>query len=316
MIVRHHHVLTVIRKIERLTADISRFELSDPDGWELPPYTPGAHVDVHVDEHVLRQYSLCSDPQDRHRYAIAVKCEEQGRGGSQRLHATFRVGREVCLSLPRNHFPLPPTDEPLLLVAGGIGITPFLSMIGELERTRRPFALHYFCRNRMEAAFHDALEAGGRTHFHFSQGHGGPRRNLVDLLGAQGWRHAHVLCCGPKSLVEDVGQAAAILGLSFQFERFGGIRHIDNDDPGYVVRLARSDRDIAVPAGQSMLSALREAGIAIDASCEAGSCMRCKTRYLAGSVNHRDLVMSASERAQFLTPCVSTCLSNEITLDL
>lgn len=320
MLNRIHHVTTVIRSITQLTNSVSLYELVDPDGWELPPFEAGSHIDVHISDRTVRPYSLCGDPDDPYRYLIAVQREEKGRGGSLSVHREWRVGRGVSVSLPRNNFGLAPAASSYIFLAGGIGITPFMSMIPTLARQNITFELHYCSRERDAAPFADKLDGyskSGLVNFHYSQRPTAARLDLDALLrGAR--RGSHVYCCGPAGFVQAAEVAARNEGLSFHKELFGGATAAAGSDDSlqYEVSLARSGFHVSVRAGQTMLSALRGAGVELDASCEAGVCLRCKTRFLSGTPIHKDLVMSENERAQFLTPCVSGCIGNSLTLDL
>lgn len=310
-----HRVTTVVRQIEQLGGNVRAFELADPDDWDLPPYTAGAHIDVHLQSGRVRQYSLYGDPAERTRYRIAVQREDCGRGGSTELHETFKVGAVVPVSLPRNHFALAEAPHHVM-IAGGIGITPFLSMLATLETTDLSFELHYCSRSPSATPFLDQvarLSAQGKVHHHFSRG--GRRLDVSHLLS-----HipldTHVYCCGPGSLIEAVVAAAKAAGcderVHLEFFSSAGAE----DGAEYEIELVRSGRIIPVGKGVTMLQALRSAGVELESSCEGGVCLECKTRYLAGSPIHRDLVMQAEDRREFITPCVSGCATDKLFLDL
>lgn len=312
-----HRVTTVVRRIRPVADDVLSFELADPDDWELPPFTAGAHIDVHLPNGAVRQYSLHGDPAEANRYRIAVKREAAGRGGSACLHRDVAEGSILPVSLPRNHFPLAAAPHHVL-IAGGIGITPFLSMIPALAASGAGFELHYCTRTPAATPFLEQLAplaASGRVRHHFSRGDTSARLDIAALI-ARLPPDAHVYCCGPAAMIQAVRDAAGPrLADRLHAELFG---QPDGpaDDGGFTVELARSGRSIAVPKGQTMLAALREAGIEIDASCEAGICLDCKTRYLAGTPVHRDLALRAADRADFVTPCVSGCAGPGLVLDL
>lgn len=313
-----HRVTTIVRALEPVSEGVLAFELADPDDWELPPFTAGAHLDVHSPDGPVRQYSLFGDPAENNRYRIAVKREDTGRGGSVGLHTGLRIGTIVPVSLPRNHFPLRPATRHVF-VAAGIGVTPFLSMMAELDRRGEPFTLHYASRAPELTPFLDRLApraATGQVRHYFSRGGRPARLDLAAILAEAG-DDAHVYGCGPLALLRemlDVGEPK--LSGRLHIELFGGEGVAGAPaDPDYTVELARSGRLIVVPRGQTMLAVLREAGIDMPASCEGGVCLECKTRYLAGTPIHRDLTLPAAERGQFITPCVSGC-SGTMVLDL
>lgn len=312
----HHHVTMIVRSINRETDRIVEYALADPDDWELPPFQAGAHVDIRSVSGLIRQYSLCGDPRDSRTYRIAIQRESDGRGGSVALQDELELGFELPVSLPRNHFQLARDARRHILVAGGIGITPILSMLYALDAAGADYELHYCTRKRDQTAFYNRILgiAGVRAHFFHDEE---PAPNAIDLqqLLAVPAEGAHAYCCGPTGLVDGFLDAAQHWDPGcVHVELFGRPKNIGN--VSYRVKLARAGREIEVRAGESMLAALREAGIEIQSSCEAGVCLECKTRFLAGTPIHQDLVMPPEDRKEFLTPCVSGCAADEITLDL
>lgn len=307
-----HRVSVVVRGIEDLGAGVRQFCLSDEDGWELPPFTAGAHVDVHLPSGGVRQYSLCGDPKDPLRYRIAVQREETGRGGSRDMHEGIQVGQELLLSLPRNHFPMV-SEGPVVMLAGGIGITPFLSVLPELVDGKRDYALHYCTRSADHSPFCDELKPyaeAGHVKFHRSDEN--TRLDLAALIEALE-ADTHLYCCGPERMIDACLAIGEHLGDRLHVEYFGAKQEADI---AYEVELSRSGRVISVPEGQTMLQALRAADVEIAASCEAGICLDCKTRWLQGAPVHRELTMPKAERREWITPCVSGCEGGKIVLDL
>lgn len=306
-----HRVSTVIRAADQIATGIRRLRLQDPDGWELPPFTPGAHIDLHLPSGAIRQYSLCGDPAANTAYDIAVLRDPDGRGGSCEVH-DLPVGTPLLVSLPRNLLPLVDCDH-TVLIAGGIGITPFIPMIHHLLRTGKSFALHYSFRNRSTAAFVDWLEdrCPDQVVCHDTSQTG--RMDIQAVLSNLSPR-AHVYCCGPQTMIGDVLCLGAAMPDRIHVESFGG--QGDPAQKAYDVHLHRSERVIPVVEGQTMLEALRAADVHIPASCEGGICLDCKTRYLAGTPDHRDITMVKTDRDAFLTPCVSGCVGDRIVLDL
>ena len=272
---RIHRVTVVVRRVEDVSDGVRAFEFADPDDWELPPFSAGGHIDVHVASGAVRQYSLYGDPAESNRYRIAVKRWEDGRGGSRALHDDVAEGDILSVSLPRNHFPL--VDAPHhVMIAGGIGITPFLSMIAVLERTASSFELHYVSRSPEATPFLKTLAPlveRGLVHHHFTRV-GPPRLDVARLVGDIR-DDAHVYGCGPSSLMNAVRSSGARLEGRFHSETFGAPAVAD---PEYVVELARSGRVLSAMRGRALLSVLREAGVDIPAYCEAGVCLECKKR--------------------------------------
>ncbi|MEP3296149.1 PDR/VanB family oxidoreductase [Tateyamaria sp.] len=305
-----HRVSVTLTDVRPLASDIKLFRLADPDGWNLPPFEPGAHIDLHLPSGAIRQYSLCGDAADRTCYEVAIKQESAGRGGSKEAHE-LETGAELLVSLPRNLFPLVP-DHDVVIIAGGIGITPFIPMLAELDRTERAYTLHYASRHT-DVPFAQTLKANKPDNVTIYPHETSSRLNIdqiIDGLPA----NTHLYCCGPSRLIDAVIAETQHMNERVHIEYFGGM--IDLAQKSYDVHLARTGRTIGVQEGQTMLEALRAAEIAVPASCEGGICLDCKTRYIAGEPEHRDITLPKSERDQFLTPCVSGCVGKDITLDL
>jgi ferredoxin-NADP reductase len=279
------------------------------DGGPLPPWEPGAHVDLVLDD-LVRQYSLCSDPSDRTTWQIAVQREEDGRGGSRRAHA-LATGCSVRVQGPRNHFPLVPAAR-YLFVAGGIGITPILPMVRAARAT--PWRLVYGGRSRRTMAFHDELAAHGEHVDLYPQ----DERGLPDLaalfadpdVAAEG---TAVYCCGPEPLLAAVETHRS--GPSLHVERFAPLQV--EESGAFEVELAASGRTLPVPAGRSVLDVLEEAGVPVLWSCREGTCGTCETGVLTGVPEHHDTVLTEEERrvGDVMMVCVSRA-TGRLVLDL
>lgn len=313
-----HHLTLRVAEIESFGDSVRRVVLTDPDGWELPPFRAGAHIDIRVGEAGVRQYSLSGDPRAIDRYEIAVLAHREGRGGSRWMHA-LSVGDTVYASLPRNHFPIHDSHEAFVLIAGGIGITPLRSMTFELDRAGKPYELWYCARDASSAAYMEDLRTrvpAGRLRLAFSRGTSGTRLDLVGLLGKVPADTA-LYCCGPAGLMNAVREATR--GRPAGMVRFEAFSGSDAAQLGaermFEVELARSSRVFPVHQGQTVLQALRENGVEVDSSCEAGVCGSCRTDYIAGSPVHRDLILSAEERKKSMLVCVSGCSSERLVLD-
>lgn len=319
----------LVRAIHDEAPGIRSFELSDPDGHELPPFTAGSHVDVVVPGGPLRQYSLFNDPAERHRYRIAVLLEPSGRGGSRAMHEAVAPGDLLEVSAPRNHFPLEESAERHLLIAGGIGVTPLLAMVSRLQRIGAPFEIHYCTRSAERTAFRDALAplaAAGAVRFHHDGGDPGRGLDVRALVArADDDEGTHLYCCGPPGLMRAVRDAASAWpAYRLHFEHFAAPATPQpaaaaagpDAEQAFEVELASSGRVLTVPPGQSILSVLCAAGLSPDSSCEAGVCGVCRTRYLAGDVDHRDFVLADAERADHVMICVSRSRGPRLVLDL
>jgi len=288
---------------------------------ELPPFTAGAHIDLHLPNGLIRSYSLLNAPGETHRYLIAVNKDPNSRGGSSYLHGTLRVGDVVSAGMPRNNFPLDETAAHSILIAGGIGITPMWCMIQRLEQIGRRWTLHYAARTRRNAALLDAIGklAGGdgKVELTFDAEPGGVMLDLAGIV-ARAPPDAHLYCCGPVPMLESFERAAA--------GRAPGTVHVEyfaaKDKPdtagGFTVELARSGTTIFVPVGKTILDALIDEGVSVDYSCQEGICGMCEVRVLEGMPDHRDLVLSATEKAgnESMMICCSGARSPKLVLDL
>jgi len=307
---------TVLARVEE-AKDIVSFELAAADGAALPPFSAGAHIDVHIRPGLVRQYSLCNEPAERYRYQIAVLRDPCSRGGSRALHDTLRVGDTVQISAPRNHFPLVQAPR-YLLFAGGIGITPILCMAERLAQAGAEFTMHYCTRTPERTAFRARIEGAsfaGKVHFHCSgdpADAANPPGTRLDLAAALGEAPAdtHLYVCGPAGFIEAVTGAARTLGWSadrIHVEHFGAAPVAHGTDAPFDVTIASSGQRLTIPAGQSVTRVLETSGIAIPVSCEQGVCGTCLTRVLDGVIDHRDHYLTDEEKAandQF-TPCCS-----------
>ncbi len=308
-----------------LATGIKGFVLRREDGGILPPFTAGAHIDVDValaDGRVeTRSYSIASAPWERDHYEIGVLREPAGRGGSVFMHERVHAGARLLASEPRNDFPLAADAAEHLLIAGGIGITPLLSMVRVLAAERRPLTLHYCARTPEAMAWREDVRdlAGDRAHFHFDGGD--PRRGLdLAALLARPVAGRHVYICGPKAMNEAAIALCAAAGWGkdqVHFEFFTTAIAAPGDQPIEVV-LARSGRTIAVPADQTILQALVAAGEDPLFDCQRGECGVCVTAVEGGEPLHRDYYLTDAEKSagKSICICVSRAKSGRLVLDL
>jgi len=302
--------------------DICSFDLVDPAGADLPAFTPGAHIDVHIGD-AVRQYSLCNSSLEPQRYRIAVLREPQSRGGSRALHDDLAVGHTLRISAPRNHFPLAPDAAHSLLLAGGIGITPLLSMMAELAGRQASYALHYCTRSHARTAFRQWLQSpphADRVVFHCDED---PRQRLdVGRLLEAAPPGTHLYVCGPAGFLEYVLDAARARGWPpecLHYEYFAAPRAADAAaNRPFQVQIASTGARYDVDADESVAHALHRHGIEIPLSCEQGICGTCMTGVLAGQPDHRDACLTPDEQARNdrFTPCCSRSASPVLVLDL
>jgi ferredoxin-NADP reductase len=312
---------TMVRVIEVVQeSDLVRsLRLIREDGAPLGPYRAGAHVDVVGPTGVLRQYSLCSPPDQSDSLTIAVKREASSRGGSAALHEVT-VGSSLTIGAPRNLLAVADDADRHLLVAGGIGITPLLSMAYELHRRGADFALHYVARSRAEAAFVDLLERrvpfAGRVHLHL----GVPRASRADALSAAVASlgpASHVYTCGPQGFMDSVVSVCApVVGAEHvHVEAFVASSVDTSADRAFTVELDTGE-EFEVPADRTILSVLEENGVEVFTSCTEGVCGSCVSDLLAGEADHRDSCIPASERGERIALCVSRARSDRLVIEL
>ena len=306
--------------------DVVSLELVDPAGGQLPAFEPGAHIDVHLPGGLIRQYSLLNDCRQRSCYRIGVLREPQSRGGSVAVHDLVGVGDLLDISVPRNRFPLVPAAYSLLF-AGGIGITPLLSMAHHLLATGAAFDLHYSCRSHARAAFLDELlgpELAPHVQTHFDDAPDTALDARAVLAAADAQTQLYV--CGPSGYIDFIiaqAHAAGVDDSRIHFERFA----LDEDqrpaapaagDTAFQVKLASTGEVFDIPADETVTSALDRQGVFIPVSCEEGICGTCLTGVCEGLPDHRDSYLTESEHAandQF-TPCCSRARTPMLVLDL
>ncbi|MFO6293586.1 PDR/VanB family oxidoreductase, partial [Pseudomonas aeruginosa] len=269
-----------------------------PQGDQVfPPFSAGAHIDLHLPNGLVRSYSLLNSPEDCGRYVLGILRDRGSRGGSAFVHDSLRVGMQLQISRPRNLFPLEENAAHSVLVAGGIGVTPIYCMFNRLRALGRSVELLYCARSRQEAAFVEELAASDAAiQLHFDDEKGGPM-DLGAFLGARA-STAHFYCCGPTPMIDAFETHCERLGHPHvHIERFAAAPQAPAAPQGsYEVRLARSGTSIEVPSGKSLLDALLEAGVAVDCSCREGVCGSCETRVLEGEPEHRDGVLTKAEK--------------------
>lgn len=300
--------------------DVVTVELRAPGGAALPPFEPGAHLDLHLPNGLVRQYSLTNDWRERDRYVIGVGRAADSRGGSSYVHSSIRAGVQLKISAPRNNFGLDDKAASFLFIAGGIGVTPIMAMVRWCVANAKSWRLIYAARSRQRTAFYEDLcaLAGDRVHFHFDD----ECEQVLDAAQAvSSWSEGEsIYCCGPSPLMESVKTLTAHLPSgTVHFEWF---TTPDSAEPqesnSFTVRLERSGTEFEVPEHKSILEVLEENGFERPFSCREGLCGTCVTNVLAGEPEHRDYVLSDEEResGKLMTICCSRSKSPILTLDL
>jgi vanillate O-demethylase ferredoxin subunit len=319
-------------QIERLNPLIKSFVLNRSDGAALPPWTAGAHVQVKVGlpspgvPDQWRHYSLldldgASDrPEAPTHYRIAVRIEDAGRGGSQFMHHQVQQGTPLQVRAPANDFPLAPTTGRSVLIAGGIGITPLLSMAAALRGAGAPYALHYSGRSRALMAFLPQLQAGHGTRLAVHADDEAGRTLDIDALLAGCALDDQLYVCGPAAMLDAMLARAEARGWPrerLHFELFAAAA-AHAGDGSFELVLAGSGRSLTVPADRTILEVLIDSGCDPLYDCQRGECGVCTTRVIEGEIDHRDHILSARERAagDVIQTCVSRCKGTRLVLDL
>jgi len=298
---------------------IAAFELRPLSGL-LPSFQPGAHIDVHLPNGQIRQYSLINGPGETSSYLIGVKREALSSGGSQLFYDSVREGDVLAISEPRNNFPLRRDALRTIFIAGGIGLTPLLAMAQTLQHAGLSFELNYFAENRDRLAFPERLALLGerlKTHLALSPA---AAQDRIRALLSRYQPHMQVYICGPSPMLDAARRIASEQGwpeTAVHFEYFKNTREIDASTT-FEVALARSCITLTIPSGKSILEVMRENGIEIASSCEQGACGTCGATLLEGEPIHQDVYLSDAEKLSGtkIMTCVSRAKSARLVLDL
>jgi ferredoxin-NADP reductase len=306
--------LTAIRYAAR---DTNIYELRRPGGKPFPPYEPGAHIDLNLPNGIVRQYSLIEAEPDPLTYTIAVKRDPASRGGSRYVQDELRVGKTLTIAGPRNNFPLVEDASEVILLAGGIGITPIWCMVQRLEKLGRSWKLYYACRSRADMAFLDALARMTSAQFHFDDEAAGTFLNVAAIAG-EARKDAHLYCCGPTPMLKAFESATANWPRDQIHVEYFTPKQEPAKTGGFIVELARSGKEFVIPEGKSILQVLLDAGVDVDYSCELGICGACEQRVISGTPEHRDAILTEEEQAANtkVMICCAGCKSERLVLDL
>lgn len=305
----------VIKK-RMLTPSVCEFTLAVDDEI-LSPFEPGSHITVETPSGAMRRYSLVNEGRNiPGNYVIAIKYETTSRGGSISMHDQTEEGTALRISAPENTFPLKEAPE-YLLIAGGIGITPIYSMAQHLAKQGKSFRIIYCSRSAKESPYLAEITHSFREKLlvNHTEGFSENRFDFWDYFAEV--KNMHVYCCGPEPLMEEI---KAVSGHwpegRVNFENFKPVEVTRADDVAFEVTLQKSNQTITVPADRSILEAIRDAGIKTTSSCESGTCGSCKSKLVAGDVDHRDMVLMEDEKADYIMICVSRPTTGDLTIDL
>lgn len=301
---------------------IRSYEIVDPDGEPLPAFTAGSHIELHLGDGMIRSYSLCSDPAEQQSYKFAVLKEVDGRGGSKKIHDELKAGDELTISAPINHFALAGREARAhLLLAGGIGVTPMIAMIAELERKGAKWKMHYLTRNEERTAFREELApyvADGKVVIHHDGGDPAKGPGLPALL-SDFEIGTHLYYCGPTGFMTACeASLEAWPPHTIHREYFSapvGL-YSDEDNVPFEVKIKSTGKTVTVPADKSIVEVLRAEGCDVETDCDEGYCGTCITRYLSGEPEHRDTVLSDKERKTYVMVCCGRAKGGVLELDV
>lgn len=311
-------VLTVVKRKFNVGADTVCLELGDPDDWELPPFKIGAHMDIHLPNGLVRTYSLCGSPAQSTRYVLGIKKDLHSRGGSLFIYNDLKVGDEVRVSLPRGQIDLTGKDH-CIMIAGGIGITPFLSVLSAQEQLPHPvnLTLHVFYRGNL-CAFAEELTpyvTKGQVILHPTDKES--IKPLKEYLG-QPNEKTLVACCGPEGMLDAFEETTKNWpASSVHIERFVAPKvEVPKGTVPYELVLSKSKKSIQVPAETTVLQALRQLDVQIDSSCEGGICGACRIKWLEGNPVHQDFILTPDTRKTDMMCCVAHSAGPKLVVDL
>jgi ferredoxin-NADP reductase len=311
----------IVSKVRELGPRIRAYELRNAAGDELPLVTAGSHLDIKVQladgKTGIRQYAICNNPAQRELYEIVVLLEDQRCSAAQFIFTHFHVGTLVECPLPNNNFQLHADSSPAILIAGGIGIAPIKAIAHTLALRGRRFTLHYAGASKTDMAFADELAIYFSHNLVMHVEDENHHLDIMNLLAGMP-ANAYIYACGPQSMLEDIETSARLLAIpkdQIQVEYF--YSSADQKDKDVLLELAYSDKLITVDANQSLLNAVRDAGINTSFDCCVGDCGSCAVKVLAGDVEHRDHVLSDTQKAQgFMCLCVSRARSEKLVIAL
>ncbi|MDG2475247.1 MAG: Rieske 2Fe-2S domain-containing protein [Paracoccaceae bacterium] len=315
---RFHLRVTVTEKV-RISDNIIKLKLKSIKE-QLPTFHAGAHIDIQLQNGLIRQYSLTNGPGETDHYCIAVKIEKNGGGGSKTIGENIAIGDVIAISSPHNSFPLLRNSKHTIFVAGGIGITPLLSMAKALHSMKLSFEFHYFTQSQDLSAFQNEIyKLGKNTNTYIDLTIDQTLSKIEKILETPSPLNK-VYVCGPGEMIENtikIGNDSGWNESNLRYEYFKNNNKIDNDST-FQIELARSAISLNVPSGKSILEVLTENGIKLESSCEQGACGTCKVSVLEGDINHQDVYLNSSEKrkGKVILTCVSRAKSDRLILDI
>lgn len=310
-----------VQTLRHEATDVVSLELVAHGAPSLPAFTAGSHVDVHLPNGLVRSFSLMNSQEDTQRYLLGIARDAKSRGGSKYVHDELRVGKLLRISRPRNNFPLNEHGERNVFIAGGIGITPFCSMLDRLNSLGRKWLLYYCVRTREHAAFAERLQQlaavnSSEVIFNFDHEPGGRILDVAAVVASVPLG-AHLYCCGPLSMLNAFNDACVARSREFVHLEYFSSPTQPAVQGGFRVVLARSQKTVFVPEGNTILEVLLAEGIDVPYSCQQGICGACETAVLSGLPEHRDMILTPEQQAsnKLMMICCSGSRGDQIVLD-
>lgn len=308
----------VVTDKSMLSVAVCQLTLASEDGTVLPSWSAGAHIDVLLENDLIRQYSLCGEP-GSDKYQIAVLLDPNSRGGSRYIHNNVQAGDTLTISIPRNHFGLDTSASPCWFFAAGIGITPIVSQVEACQQKQRPYKVVYAVSSDESAIYAERL--GNPTHVHLYSKKAFKQRLSIAACFEQVAPDTHVYVCGPNAFIEDVlagAKQAGLPGLQIHREYFNASDAASAPGGAFEVEIASTGEVYRVEEDSTILSTLEEHGVFVPVSCEEGVCGTCVTGLKAGEADHRDVFLTDEEKAdnKLITVCCSRAKSARLLLDL
>ena len=310
-----------VQTLRHEAEDVVSVDLVPYGAATLPSFSAGSHIDVHLPNGLVRSYSLINPQGEIHKYSIGVHRDPASRGGSKYVHDELRVGKLLRISSPRNNFPLSEPGRRHVFIAGGIGITPFCSMLDRLNSLGKAWLLYYCVRTRAHAAFTDRLKQlaaanGAEVVFNFDQEPGGRMLDIASVVAGEAM-DAHLYCCGPTGMLNAFKAVCRSRAEEFVHLEYFSSTVEPAVKGGFHVVLARSQRTVFIPEGNTILEVLLAEGIDVPYSCQQGICGACETLVVAGEPDHRDMILTPQQQAsnKLMMICCSGCKGGRIVLD-